>query len=71
MELVSYKHVFSQANQFLYKILISIPWFSKLLVVRFVGKVPDADAEAGVCLALLVLANIVCQSDQPIIRKFA
>lgn len=31
---------------------------------------PDADAEAGVCLALLVLANIICQSDQPIIRKF-
>uniref|UniRef100_A0A0R3QY35 WAPL domain-containing protein n=1 Tax=Brugia timori TaxID=42155 RepID=A0A0R3QY35_9BILA len=32
-----------------------------------IGKVLDADAEAGVCLALLVLANIVCQSDQPII----
>uniref|UniRef100_A0A915PR29 Mediator complex subunit Med12 domain-containing protein n=1 Tax=Setaria digitata TaxID=48799 RepID=A0A915PR29_9BILA len=32
-----------------------------------IGKVPDADAEAGVCLALLVLANIICQSDQPII----
>ncbi|KAM3728669.1 Mediator of RNA polymerase II transcription subunit [Dirofilaria immitis] len=32
-----------------------------------VGKMPDADAEAGVCLALLVLANIICQSDQPII----
>lgn len=31
---------------------------------------PDADAEAGVCLALLVLADIICQSDQPIVRKF-
>ncbi|VDN01453.1 unnamed protein product [Thelazia callipaeda] len=32
-----------------------------------IGKPPDADAEAGVCLALLVLTNIVCQNDQPII----
>ncbi|VDM39691.1 unnamed protein product [Toxocara canis] len=27
----------------------------------------DVDAEAGVCLALLVLANMVCQSDEPIV----
>uniref|UniRef100_A0A915CBV2 Mediator complex subunit Med12 domain-containing protein n=2 Tax=Parascaris univalens TaxID=6257 RepID=A0A915CBV2_PARUN len=27
----------------------------------------DVDAEAGVCLALLVLADMICQSDEPIV----
>lgn len=33
------------------------------------GKGLDADAEAGACLALLVLCDIICQNDAPIIRK--
>ncbi|VDN21465.1 unnamed protein product [Gongylonema pulchrum] len=36
-------------------------------VIFCLGKLPDTDAEAGVCLALLILADIICQSDQPII----
>ncbi|VDK42731.1 unnamed protein product [Anisakis simplex] len=60
--LLASRNCFSM-NALFYQLLQSV--FSSLL--KSDSSKTDVDAEAGVCLALLVIADMVCQNDEPII----